>query len=370
VKVAIWTCRFFDESGTPLIGGVQTYILELARVLKDIGAAPVIVNSHVRALHAEEAGVPVEGILPAEWKAGVSGVTAKRLKLDEPNCIHIVANVNTSPKQLGPKSIGIQHGIYWDRPSARASRLPRIAMRAVNLLRSWHWASAVNQFGRLVCVDLAFPTMAACVFSPLPWQRIHYIPNFAPEPPDAPRPTESIRRIVFSRRFDIHRGTRIFAEAVAPILRDGWDGEVHIVGNGPDEDHLREAFSEFDQVRFYRLPFERRMEAYTEDSLVVIPSLSTEGTSLTCIEAMSRAALVVSTGVGGLANLVIPSHNGLQVRPLASDLQEALEGALRGGSDVRRIKQNGYETFRDSLTQSAWEQRWKAVLDSTSDTQT
>ena len=364
MKAAIWTHQFFDESGRPLIGGVQTYILELARVLKEIDATPIIVDSHVRELHAEEVGVRVEGVLPAEWKAGVSGVTAKRLKLDDPDCIHIVANVNIWPKQLGPKSIGIQHGIYWDRPSARASRLPHIAMRAVNLFRSWRWASAVNQFGRLVCVDLAFPTMAACIFSPFSWERIHYIPNFAHEPAETPTPTDNICRIVFSRRFDIHRGTRIFAAAVAPILRNGWGGEVHIIGNGPDEEYLREAFSAFDQVRFYRLPFERRMEAYTEDSLVVIPSLSTEGTSFSCIEAMSRAALVISTGVGGLANLVNPNHNGLQVRPLASDLQNGIERAMRGGPDVQRMKQNGFTTFQDSFTRSVWKAHWRQVLES------
>lgn len=363
MKAAIWTQQFLDENDKPLVGGVQTYILELARVLKDMGAAPVIMGCHVRELHSEEAGVRIEGIRSAEWKAGVAGATAKHLNFSAGDCIHIVANAHAAPSQLGPRSIGIQHGIYWDRTAASAPLLSRIAPRAVNLLRSWRGASEVYRFARLVCVDLAFPTMAACVFSPLPWERIHYIPNFSPEPAETPAPTEHIRRIVFSRRFAPHRGTRIFAEAVAPTLRNGWDGEVHIVGNGPDEEYLREAFSEFGRVYFYRLPFERRMEAYTEDSLVVVPSLSTEGTSLTCIEAMSRAALVISTGVGGLANLVIPNHNGLQVRPLANDLQHGIERAVRGGSDIQRMKQNGFETFRDSFTRAMWKERWRNVLE-------
>jgi len=363
VKSAIWTHQFFDTNERPLIGGVQTYILELAQVLSQMDGNPVIVDSHVRELHGEEIGVQVEGILPADWKAGVAGVTAKRLQLNDPNCIHIVANANIWPKRLGPRTIGIQHGIYWDRPTARASNLSRIAPRAVNLLRSWRSASAVHQFSHLVCVDLAFPTMAACIFSPLPWERMHYIPNFAPEPPETPTPTTNIRRIVFSRRFDPHRGTRIFAAAVVPILRNGWDGEVHIIGNGPDEGLLRAAFVGYDQVHFYCLPFERRMEAFTEDSLVVLPSLSTEGTSLTCIEAMSRGALVMATGVGGLANLVIHKHNGLQVRPLVMDLHDEIKWAVRGGSDVQRMKRNGLETFRDSFTLSAWKERWRNVLE-------
>ncbi len=73
MKAAIWTQQFFDKNDKPLRGGVQTYILELARGLKGTGAAPVIVDSHVRELHSEEEfGVPVEGVLPAEWKAAVA----------------------------------------------------------------------------------------------------------------------------------------------------------------------------------------------------------------------------------------------------------------------------------------------------------
>ena len=363
MKAAIWTHQFLDENGIPLKGGVQTYILELVRMMKEKGVTPVILDSHLSELHSEVAGVQIESILPAEWKAGLSGVTAQRLKLDNPNCVHIVANVNVCPKRLGQKSIGIQHGIYWDRPSSRASQLPHIITRAVNLLRSWHWASSVNKYNQLVCVDLAFPTMAACIFSPLPWEKIHYIPNFAPEPAEPPTATSNIRRIVFSRRLDIHRGTRIFAAAITPVLRNGWDGEVHIIGHGPDEGYLRKALSGFDQVRFYNLSFERRMEAYTEESLVIIPSLSTEGTSLTCIEAMSRAALVISTGVGGLANLVIPNHNGLQVRPLEIELKNAIEMALLGTPNVKRMKQNGFKTYQDSFTLAIWKARWWNVIE-------
>jgi len=362
VKVVIWDSTFFDPDGSPRIGGVQTYVLELARVFQAAGGAARIAASGRRAGSMEIGGVRVEALRPDDWKAGVAGGWARRLGLDDPGCIQIAANAHGAPRRLGPRSIGIQHGIYWDRPAASTPRLSKIAPRAVNLFRSWRGASAVHRFSRLVCVDLAFPTMAACIHSPLPWERIHYIPNFAPEPSTPPEITSSIRRIVFCRRFERHRGTRLFAQAVRPLLGEGWDGEIHLVGSGPDEDYLRRAFAGLARVRFYRLPFERRMEAYSEDSLVVIPSLSTEGTSLACIEAWSRGALVLASCVGGLANLIVHGHNGLLARPLASDFRVELERVARCAVDIACLKRNGLETFRRAFARSLWEQRWQQLL--------
>lgn len=234
--------------------------------------------------------------------------------------------------------------------------------RLVNLIRSWRGASAVTRFSHLVCVDLAYPTMAACVYSPLPWDCIHYIPNFAPETVDPPVITSTIRRIVFPRRLEPHRGTRLFAQAVLPLLREGWDGEIHVIGKGPDEAYLRENLGGFACVRFQQLPFERRMEAYAEDSLVLIPSLSTEGTSLACIEAWSRGAVVLCTCVGGLANLVVPGVNGLLVRPLARDVTAAIRAVIGGQLDVQRLKRNGLESYQVAYCRSVWRDRWLRVL--------
>jgi glycosyltransferase involved in cell wall biosynthesis len=208
--------------------------------------------------------------------------------------------------------------------------------------------------------------MAACIDSPLPWDRLHYIPNFAPSSPVEPDPTgfpAEIDRIVFPRRFEPHRGTRLIAGVLQAIVDRGWPGEIELIGGGTDETFLRNQFHDCPNVRIHRLPFDRRMEAYDDRTLVVIPSLSTEGTSLACLEGWSRGALILATGVGGLANLVLDGHNGLLIRPLAADLFDAIDGALSGRFDNAGLKQRGYETFTNGFSEHHWCRRWTSVFE-------
>lgn len=360
-RVAIWLHEVTDDEGRVRIGGLQTYVAELMQMVGEWGAEPVLMGRAPTAATLRLGGHQVTVIEAPEWGRGIEGTTARRLGLAEASCIHIVASVHAAPRRLGKLAVGIQHGIYWDRPPHRAAarQFPAVA----NTLRSWNGARAVNRFSRLVCVDWVYPAMAACLVSPLPWHNIRVIPNFAPDPQGPVSISGAVRCLVFCRRLEPVRGSRIFTEACLALAQRGWTGEVRIVGSGSDEQFMRHKLAHLTNVTFHRLEYERRMEAYPPDSLVAIPSLSTEGTSLTCLEAWSRGALVVAAGVGGLTNLVLDNVNGLLIRPLAGDLTEAIAAAWCGQVEVARLRRAGYDTCMQAFTRTHWARRWKRLLD-------
>lgn len=65
-------------------------------------------------------------------------------------------------------------------------------------------------------------------------------------------------------------------------------------------------------------------EVYRRADIVLVPTCYSEGTSLSCLEAMASGCAVIATNVGGLPELIINRFNGLLIAPEAEALAEAL----------------------------------------------
>jgi glycosyltransferase involved in cell wall biosynthesis len=105
---------------------------------------------------------------------------------------------------------------------------------------------------------------------------------------------------------------------------------------------------------------------YTLADVVAFPSLM-EATSISCLEAMASGKAIVSTDVGGLAQLIIDYETGLLVKPrdevmLAHKLCELLEDCTLGnrlGANARRMVE---EHFTWSRIAQQTEAIYKKVL--------
>jgi glycosyltransferase involved in cell wall biosynthesis len=70
---------------------------------------------------------------------------------------------------------------------------------------------------------------------------------------------------------------------------------------------------------------------YRRADVVVVPSVSHEGTSLAAIEALMSARPLVTTHIGGLPNVVIPGLNGFMCDLTVESLANAIIGAMNSG---------------------------------------
>lgn len=356
-SITIWARFLLDDEGKVAVGGVEAYAMALAQSIAQSGCEVKLVTPFEGQVSEKSDLIQVVSL--ADWQKGkLSG------KFDK-SSLHIYTDIHNPPDFIFEKSIGIQHGILWDKPVERVKRLPGFLKPAVNFWRNYSRVRAADKFKHVVCVDLAFPNNVACINGGIDWQRFHYIPNFAPANGVKPEFAGDVSRIVFSRRFVEHRGTLMFIQVARRILTSGWQGEVHFVGGGPLMPQVKALESEFpQQVKVYRLPFERRLEAFDEKSICVVPSLSTEGTSLSCIEGWSKGALVISSGVGGLGNLLQDEVNGVLCAPTASEFYQRINEVLTGHVDVARLRQTGWNTFQQGFTQYIWGQRWLRLINS------
>lgn len=365
MRLLILTSRLYDfSSDCYQIGGVETYLRNLASVARGCGfevhAFFYSVEDRIAVLSDGliAHGVYVDGTRSTsklEEKAREVG------NIDED--ILLFGTSIVACKTAFKKVIAIQHGIYWDCETIHgmgiASRAASTAARAFQAKQILDQHSCVS---RMVCVDLNYVNWmrALSVHNRLPYT---YIPNFADTSQAVPdRRDDGKVRIVFARRFEEIRGCGLLIDVMPRILREHPEVELTVAGGGSLEANLHDAFDGDDRVTFTRYDAGESIAFHGQFDIALVPSVASEGTSLSLLEAMAAGCAVVATDVGGMANIVLSGHNGLLVRPEADDLHRAVDTLVEETSLRSRLAHIARQTVEDSFSRERWAESWKDLL--------
>ena len=356
--------QYYDLEGKDVtIGGIQTYITNLADLAVRIGFNVRIIQY----LNRDECKQIHSGIMLCGFSVPVekrnpdvlySKVEKSRSEKDE--YLTIFATDVIIPHKKVPNSIAIQHGICWDiETDTKKSLLRSFISKSIS---SFQIVKRIGNVDAVVCVDNNFicwyrTQLYNCMVRLIP------IMNFASivDGLKKERIDDSVK-IVFARRFYSYRGTRLFAEAVKRILCEYSNVAVTFAGNGPDAIWLKNNFKDDDRVIFTQYCSDESVKFHSNFDIAVVPTIGSEGTSLSLLEAMSAKCAVICTNVGGMTNIIIDGYNGLMVTPNIDQLYSAIK-YLIDNKDIRnKISERGHDTIRKSFTFEKWEKKWREVL--------
>ena len=103
------------------------------------------------------------------------------------------------------------------------------------------------------------------------------------------------------------------------------------------------------------------VQAYQCADIAVIPTIFLEGTSYSCLEALSCGVPIVSANVGGLNDLIIDGYNGLLVTPTEDRLYEAIRTLVEDSKMRHQISTNARATAK-AFDKSIWKAKWTQIL--------
>lgn len=363
MKVIVLFGRLYEFSNERYrIGGVATYIRRLHSVVAALGA-----EYHAVFFDATRNDVVLQDGLHAhsiEFSKNESDALIKRACEigDYENDVLVFGTSTIARKTPFRHTVGIQHGIYWDLETMHGTRIVNrtlaLALRAAQARQQLRCHEAVSE---MVCVDLNYVNWmrSLCVANRLPYT---YIPNFAAVPDVTHTKDVHSIRIVFARRFEWIRGCGLLMQFMPRVLEEHPEVELTIAGAGTMEDDLRRAFGSIPRVDFTRYDAVDSIDFHSHYHIALVPSIGSEGTSLSLLEAMSAECAVVATDIGGMSNIVLDGHNGMLVRPDADDLYGAVTALVTGKELRSRLAANARQTVIDSFTLERWEERWTRVL--------
>lgn len=368
-KLFIICQRYLDSAfESTTIGGIQTYITNLSQIAAEIGFQVHIIQYDVCSRQKE---FPYGRIIGVD----VSGCKRLRHKnrtlyqhcmkdFDLKTDLLIYATEGMAQKGSRDHAIAIQHGISWDiessEPVSRTANVIAICKNAINSILLTQSAANVR---KMVCVDYNY----------LNWYRtqvrhhettFEVIPNFAVIADEIPakHTQQGPLRILFARRFQTYRGTRLFASVIKRLMAEYPTLQVTFAGDGPDEPWLHEAMAGYPNVSFIKYTSDESIAVHSAHHIAVVPTTGSEGTSLSLLEAMSAQCAVVCTNVGGMTNIIIDHYNGLMVTPDEHRLYCALKELIDDRSLRIRLAAKGYETLKEGFSHQIWKDRWTKVL--------
>lgn len=361
--VAILTTNFFHPVEERLImGGAERYQVELCRLLRDMGYEPEvwqIGDTWTR----EYDGVRIHGI-PTRRNEMHTFPELSALfyeaAVDYEYAIYFLMSLAYPISK--EKSIGVSHGIYWDWPGFEQISGPDDNRR--EWLRRLY--VAFSNLQKVVSVDTNTINFFQATF-PGTASRFVYIPNFVDtemfHPPDS-ESNDGIIRILFPRRLAPVRGLNESLKVAERLTARHPNVEFHFCGRGHTDQHERlmiEWVSRHERCYYYWKPLNEMPKVYRMADIVLIPSRSTEGTSLSALEAMACGKPVIAGLAGGLTDIVIHGYNGYLVRIDVPNLEQAVEELVL---DPEKRKAMGRRSREVALCfdKRIWRERWSKLI--------
>ena len=373
MKISIIYKRLYDfDSGQYYIGGVETYLTNLMRILTDIGWECRFYqeskDDHRKTVdYGEIIGVKVSQKSEVMRKKAVFQKLLGEFHHDTD--VLLFGADHYSVKTSIKKSIAIQHGIGWDLPVKYLTSNRLANTRFGRLLKkiqvNYHGYLNSHRATFLVCVDYNYINWYRTMYPDIVTKNYTVIPNFArviasPESIKTKLARGNNTSLLFARRFVEYRGTRLLSAVIKRLYDEGYDFTVTFAGDGPDETRLRKTFMNYSNVKFIRYSSDDSHEVHLSHDMCIVPSIASEGTSISLAEGMAAGCIPIATNIGGMTNMIINGYNGYLCDPKEESLYSIIKYNLIHRNS--EIAQNAYETARSSFSFESWRKQWEAFV--------
>ena len=374
-RIGIFYNRLYDfENNELLIGGIETYIMDLSRLCLHLGFEVNIYimliskKDHYHSVNYEK--VNIIEIYGTSYQK-IFNYISKQHTADD---MLIIATDMLNIKSDASNVIAIQHGISFDYPySEIKTRLPRIKQFLLisKIRRCINFIHLFDHVKNKVCVDYNYFNWYRTIANIEDDQNVVVIPNYCSaiitdEELGYKLHERKKRKILFARRFVKCRGTLLFIGVIKRLLIEFPDLEVTFAGEGEFKQLIVENFKSCDNVFIKTYKANESVSFHRAFDISVIPSIWSEGTSLTLCEAMSAGCFPIATHVGGLTNIIIDGFNGKLSYPDEESFYESLrEVLLMDNQSFNNIVVNAYNSARTSFSINSWEQKWTKFIKQT-----
>jgi glycosyltransferase involved in cell wall biosynthesis len=279
------------------------------------------------------------------------------------------------------KALGIFHGVEWDTSflgfvSREIKYRIRFSLLSIfgTLARYIYFAIfdpmfvkiGISKLHKVVSVD-------SNIFNYIPSKlkpKIEVVYNYVDCQLFKPSPYEKqIKTIMVPRNLNPGRGVYLVPEIAKEMLKVRKDFLFKITGTGPLKDYLEKKIHEEGLEDYVKLighvSHENMPELYRESYIVLIPTIFSEGTSLSALEALASQRVLVTTDVGGLKEIGQNIETKVVVKPDSKDIAEKLLLLLDNHDLYGRIAKQGRDYVCRNFNKTIWQDKWRKIIEKT-----
>lgn len=357
-----------------MVGGVETYSRDLCLLAQEKGYHVSIFRFDP---NESDASVQFDGIdfhVVHNNKRSNQALFEKIYKKkNSPGSLFVIVSDQMDIKSKASNVIVIQHGVAFDCPintgfwskTRFLQHLNKFLRCIKNVMRFYGSRNTVG-------VDYNYFNWFRTLGMIYPGKKFMVIPNYASGHISESaflkklqdRERRGSLRIVFARRFCDYRGTLLFANCVDRLLKEYDHVDFTFAGNGELKETLMKRFLGNPRVVITSFSAAESIDFHAAFDVAVVPTIFSEGTSLSLLEAMSAGCFPIATHVGGMTNIILDHYNGLLCFPEENAVYNALQETIRMKTEeFNHISENAYHSALESFTIARWKERWSSFMD-------
>lgn len=362
-KVDIINVNFYDWKGEVLYkGGAERYVYDLANIIIDMGMKPRIIQNAQHNFSRIYRGIEIVGV--ATGAKNTDGTSMRIMSKAfnaacEGSDLIIASPIDLACEIECAPVIGINHGIHWD---TNKKHLYNNKTSDYNEI-----FDGISNCVSGVAVDTNFINWTRTYDYGL-GNKLKYIPNYYDKNVFKPTSKDFNGRLKFMypRRLYEARGITITLLAFEKLLKQYPNIDLMLVGQTDDKTikaKVNKLIKQFPgRVTIEEYDMDDMHKAYKKSHVALIPTLYAEGTSLSCIEAMATNNAIISTNIGGLANLVVDGFNGYLIEPNTNALIEAVSNLAEDSAKLAKFAENGIKMV-ECFEKTNWDNKWRRILE-------
>lgn len=341
------------------VGGGNRYLYDLGRLFCNAGYSVVYIQKGIanRIIDYEDWAKVIAIKAPMRaWGDLVYAYRAYKL-LKVPPGLLCYGNLEDCFPFVRKRGFAIQHGIWWDYP------LPIIKKK----LQYARIRYVLKKIRCVICVDSSFINWVRTSWPKMNdlTAKLRFVANYADTKRFIPSGIINERKILlFPRRFEEKRGYEVFLRACGILIKRGFDFDIYLLGDGEDLNNIKrliEKESLQERSHIIKCMPEEMPEYYQKAFLTYIPTLWSEGTSLSAVEAICSGCPVIATDVGGLPNIIINGFNGFIIKPDAEEIANITEYMMKHADEYNQLVANCV-SLRNVLSKERWEKQVLAII--------
>jgi len=356
-RVAYFTNQLLDWfDQRPRYGGGERYCLNLTHLLNDLGFEVDLYQMAPNEFVGEYHGYQVKAIRHGEFFDEFNLGAAEEFYELSRQYDYVIYNLpELSSGKMRPDAITICHGIWFDHNNYAS----HFRFRTNRWFR--HLYRAFRNPKKIVSVDTNSINVIRALWPELS-PKMTFIPNFVDRQLFFPPPSRNNDKLIvlFPRRSQINRGSRILADILKNVPHNV---DFYWVGEGDDYDTqlILDLCKKDARLHYANASFEQMPEWYRKADIVVIPTIASEGTSLSCIEALASGCATIATNVGGLTDIIRDGVNGRLVNPTPLEIATAINELITDAQKRTLYQQQGLASA-EFFSLDRWRAKWIEVL--------
>lgn len=382
-RIIIVTYSFYDFNHNRVcIGGLETYVKDLLGLADEIGCEMTIyqLSTNGKSQQTQYKGTNIINF-PLVKSSLIKSANQSAFdyifnKENDGETFFIIAAETMNIKCSYNNVATIQHGIYHDSPDEYMFANRRIKGYYLRLLyrhyKCYKESSRLFNIKNLICVDYNYFNWFRTVNNIPEGYKVKVIPNHVSEciSVDELKEKEKKRgnkkKIVYARRFVETRGTLMFINVAKRLLEERDDVDITFAGDGPLRSLITKNLSKYDSFHITSFDSSDSISFHKNYDISVVPSISTEGTSLSLLESMASGCFPIASHVGGMTNIILDGFNGKLFSPQEESLYCSLIEVLDlSDSQFNMICENAYYSCISAFGKEKWLNNWVLFILST-----